>query len=416
MRSFVCPTRSLWPLRVILAATALVALPARADAPRLAAHPIFGMLPDLPGQDGALTAFKAATARLRVGAVEVMDVTRGPSPKLAERLRDGKVALRDMKLVEAEAILSAGASEAASSGAAGIGTADLAELYLNQAWALQRADWKDLTAPPTDLGAEPIRAAFLRAAVLTPDRALLPRQFPPLVSECWRLAVTEVRSRPRGRIIVRGPATATASIDGGPAKPLPVDVPNLVFGEHIVRVDDPGRLVWAQTVPLAQESLDIDVPPQAPLELDDQLAAAQARRQGGAHALIALPRPVLPLKVELRLIDATSGTSIDRTTVTFAGDPGALEAAVIRLDELSRKRVLEQSEVQPMSNDTSARTPLVVATVPTSPPSALESDAKPPLKEDPIAWTSRRWPLVVALGVFVGTGVALTLATSNRDR
>jgi hypothetical protein len=373
-------------------------------------HPIFAAVPDAPRADEAHKAFAAAVGRYRLGPVEVMDAPGRPAPRAPELLRAGKSAVEAKRFDEAAAALDAAVAEVNATGAAGLDTAALADLFLHQAMAAQQADWKDPPAPLTDIAPPKAKEAYLRAAVLAPDRVLFPRQFPPIVQESWRLATAEVKRRPRGTLVVRAPSSALIAVDGGPLKPGLLPAADLRYGEHWIRVEDPGRQPWASLVPLTEMSLEIDAPQTAPLTVDDREAAAHARHQGAVFGLVAELGPGRPATLELRLIEARSGTRVDATSLPFPGDPGALDAAVMRLDEQARRtRFAEQRGGPP---EPRSLQDIVVAPVP--PPTVSD---KPRFADDPGAWARARWPLLTAIGVAAGTAIVLgAIVASDHEK
>jgi hypothetical protein len=243
--------------------------------------------------------------------------------------------------------------------------------------------------------------------VLARDRTLLPRQFPPLAIASWKLAVEEALARPRGSILVRAPSSALISVDSGPLKPGILPAQDLIYGEHWVRVEDAGRKPWAAVVPLSESSMVIDVPAAPSLALDDKAAAAHARRQGAAYALVAELKAGRPARLELRLIDAVTGDRRDSTTLPFPGEPGDLDAAVMRFDEQARKARLDQPEVTRVPAP--ALGAISVAPVVREVPDGRE------FSRDPAAWAKARWPLLTAVGVAVTTALVLSVMVARDD-
>jgi hypothetical protein len=239
---------------------------------------------------------------------------------------------------------------------------------------------------------------------------LLPRQFPPIVQESWALATAEVKRRPRGSLLVRAPSSALISVDGGPLKPGLAPIADLIYGEHWIRVEDPGRQPWASVVPLSEMSLEIDAPQTAPLTVEDREAAAHAHRQGAVFALVGELGPGRPATMELRLIDARSGTRVDATSLPFPGEAGALDAAVMRLEEQARRARFSEQQGGPA--EPRSLKDIVVAPVP--PPTVSD---KPRFADDPGAWARARWPLLTAIGVAAGTAIVLgALVASDHEK
>ena len=383
---------------------------ARAQGPTVnTTHPIFGAIPDLPQSDEVHRRFAAAVARQRLGPVEVMDVPGPPAPKARGLLLGGKAAVQKQRFEEAEKALTLAASEVSETGAAGLSTEELGELFIFLGMALQRADWKDPPAPVTEIRPAKAREAYLQAAVLDSKRQLLPRQFPPLAIESWRLAVAEIDKRGRGTIVVQAPASSLVSVDGGALKPGLLPIPDLVHGEHFIRVEDPGRMPWSAVVPLVEPMVEIAVPAdRPPLSIDDKLVARHARRQGAAYALLAEPRPGRPAMVELRLIEVASANRRDASTVP-GSDAGALETAVMRLAEVARQaRFTDPSGPR---NPPPALGDIPVAIVPVAP----TPPGEPRFADDPQGWARKRWPLLTAVGVAVGGAVMLGILTASND-
>jgi hypothetical protein len=145
-----------------------------------------------------------------------------------------------------------------------------------------------------------------------------------------------------------------------------------------------------------------------PLSLDDKVVARAARRQGAAYALLAEPRPGRPATVELRLIEVASNNRRD-TTLVPVSDLGALEAAVMRLDQVARQaRITDPAgprELPPAMRE------LPISIVPAAPAAADD----PRFAEDPQGWARKRWPLLTAVGVAVGSAVMLGILTASSE-
>jgi hypothetical protein len=199
-------------------------------------HPIFAAVPDLPQGDVAHARFVSAAQRFRLGPVEVVDVPGPPPARAAALLKVGRAAVEQKRFGEAEAVLDEAAADATANGAAGLTPAELADIFLYLGMAVQKADWKDVPQPFTAITPMKARQAYLRAVVLARDRQLLPRQFPPLAIESWRLALDEIGQRPRGSMLVRAPSSALISVDAGPLKPGILPAQDLIQGDHWVRV------------------------------------------------------------------------------------------------------------------------------------------------------------------------------------
>jgi hypothetical protein len=348
--------------------------------------------------------FSEAVARHRLGPVEGMDIPAPPGPRAPELLKTAATATEKRKWDEAEKALSPAVAEVTSSGGDGMSPAALSELFLLQAITVQKAGWNDLEAPVTEIAPAAAKEAYLRAAVLAPDRMLERRRYQPLAIASFQLAAAEVKQRPRGGITVRARPNATINIDGGPDQPAPASATNLPYGEHFVRVEEIGYQPWSAVVTLAMSTLEIDAPTTAPLVPDDREAARHAQRQGSAFALLSAMKMGPPLALELHLIDAASGQVRDATVVPMEGEAGALDAAVMRLDAEARRIALgvQPDAVKLPSGD------LTVATVP-----ADRASQGPALREDPGVWARHHWPLLTAIGVTVGAALVLGILVGN---
>lgn len=309
---------------VLAVAAGLATPPASAGA----AGPPPSVLPiavRIPGaaDDDARAAFDAAVHRAGFAATSSVELAGPAAPRAPDLLREAIGLTGDLRFADALAKLEAAAAEAAATGAAGLGDTDLSDLYLFRA----------IVVPKIDAAAGP-RAweDFVRAATVKPERTLDPGRFPPAVQDSWRRATRKVAEGGRGTLIVRAPADAWISLDGRPAVRSPALLPGVPFGLHLLRVDEPGRVAWAQVVPLATPKLDIDTPARAALTLDDAAAAATARAAGKAFALVAQRRagdaePTL----DLRLVEAGSARRRDEALVPIAAGPGRLDAELGRL-------------------------------------------------------------------------------------
>ena len=400
-------------LAACLALTSTAAAAAEDPAPLV--HPIFAHLPDAPENDRARQDFTAAATHYNLRPVEVVDVPSPAPPHGPDDARIGILNAQKQAFGEALKSLDAAANEAAATGGAGFSTAELTDLYLNRAIATARADWKaQAAAAPTD---ERTRAFddYLRAATLTPDRAPNARELPPQALADLQKAMEIVHKRPRGTLVVKGPGDALVSLDGGALQPLAggVTFKDLIFGEHLLRVEQTGFAPWGSIIPFGQPSMEIDVPARAPLGLDAATAAAHARRMGAKFALVATSKGGPGSPIELSLFDAATAAPRDAALVATAREPGQLDAAVMRLDEEARRLLLEQQNapagtpVTPVASadNTSLGPPLLL----TPPPS------KSSFREDPAAWARDRWPLLTAVGVFGLTVIVLgAVVGSNR--
>jgi hypothetical protein len=264
----------------------------------------------------------AAGAPVGLSPPELATLAGPPAPQAPAALASATRALDQLEIEPAIRALDLAASDAAVTGGAGLDATALGDIYLLRAVAAGRA-----TRP------DPQRAweDFVRAATLTPERLLDGGRFPPAVLKEWKRATAEVARRPRGTLVVRAPLEARISIDARSAGRSPAVAPGLPFGQHLVRVEEPGRLPWGTVVSLAAPTLELEVPPRAALTLDDRTAAGRGRAAGARFVLLAQPRVRgEEALVELALIEVASELRRDSQLVDLA-TPGALEAAVRRL-------------------------------------------------------------------------------------
>jgi hypothetical protein len=387
----------------LLSVLALQSSLARAEAPQPGRliHPLWASTPDAPWDSEARVRFQINLRKMNLGIMETVDVARPPAPRAAALLQEGQAAVEKQQFEKAREVLDAAVAEAISTGAAGLSREQLADLFLYQGMAIQKADWKDLPAPPTEIAPPEARQAYLRAAVFAPDRVLVPRRFPPLAIASWQKAIAEVNSRPRATLIVRAPERAQIFLDGGAAQSGPASLKDVPMGEHFVRVEEVGFLPWGTLLGLTKTTLEIDRPPVAPLVFDDKEAAAHARRMNTSFALYAQLHMAAQPQVELHLVDAQTGQQRDATVLPFdsTGDHGEMLAALMKLDERARTLDLERREA--------AKSVLPLTKAP-PPPSAPIS-----LRNDPEGWFNRRWPLVAAIGVAALSCVVLGIAASR---
>jgi hypothetical protein len=400
---------------VILALALLSARAARAEEPSLV-HPIYAQLPDLPEGEVTRKSFAAAAARYKLAPLEVIDIPAAPSPKAPGTLK--LTIARVLKLDFAGALpeLDADVAEVEATGGAGLTTLELSDLYLHRGMATARADWNAQVAPELAALNAPRARAFVdyvRAASLAPDRTLDPHVLPPQVVGDFARALGVARMLPRATLLVRGDADAQVSLDGAPAIPVAggVTFKDLPRGDHLVAVTELGRAPWGTTLSISNDSSELTIPDRAALGLADPIAADHARRMGARFALVAERRAGAGARVEVRLVDL-SGAKRDGAIVSATEDePGALDAAVMRLDEQARKiRELE------LAGTLTAPTPVDATAAPADGSTSTLLAAPRPratFKDDPAAWARDRWPLLTAIGVVVVSSIVLGVSASS---
>jgi hypothetical protein len=383
-------------------------------------HPIFAHLPDAPEDGNARQAFTAATERYQLRPLEVVDVAAPPAARAPDAAHLGILHAQQLAFADALRELDLAANEVATTGGAGLTSAELGDLYLFRAMATAHADWNAAVAAPPTPERTRAYADYLRAATMTPDRTLNPHDLPPQVVADFQRALDEIRHRPRGTLIVKGSADAQIALDGGPLMSLKggLTVRDLAYGEHLIRAEELGFAPWGALIPLNQPSFDLTLPARTALALDDATAAAHARRMGARFALVAQPKGGPGAAVEVRLVDARTGILRDAALIPGNPEGGQLDAAVMRLDEEARRVALEDQTTAgargaPAPAPPTAPAPAPVALAP------LQLLSQPPAKarfrDDPPAWARDHWPLLTAIGAVALTAIVLG-ATVSGDR
>jgi hypothetical protein len=404
------------PRCFLIAALAMLAtLPARRaaadDIPLV--HPIYAKLPDLAEDDFTRRAFAAATDRYKLFPLEIIDVPAPPAPKAAALVKSGVAKTLKLAFDDALPDFDAAIAELETSGGAGLGAEELGDLFLFRGMAIARADWKAPAAIDA-ASMSPARtqgfADYQRAAVLEPARVLNPREIPPQVVADFARAVAEARQQPRATLLVRGDAEAEVSLDG--AAPLRVaggvTFKDVTYGEHFLAVTELGRMPWGRRFAIGAGTVEETIPPRAALSLDDRIAADHARRMGALFALVAERKPGPGAEVELRLVDLAGQKRDAALVATSREEHGALDAAVMRLDEQARR--IQQAHLA-----SGAPLPVPVVAPPDTPPPVLVPPprARATFHDDPVAWARDRWPLMAAIGVVLGATLVLSIAASN---
>jgi len=391
-------------LRALVALVALASRRAAAEGEVPLVHPLYVHLPDAPENDTLQRAFTAAAGRYKLHPVEVVDVPAPPPARAPELLKIGIINTLKLSFADALRDLDAAAAEAAATGGAGLSTEQL-----SRAMATARADWKAAAAdPPTEARARAF-ADYLRAATVTPVRTLNPRELPPQVVADFERAAAEIRQRPRGTLVVTGSADAEVALDGGALMPVAggVTFRDLAYGEHLVHVEEIGRLPWGAAVSFGQPSQDVEIPPRTALALDNATAAAHARRMGAKFALVAEPKGGPGAPVALRLVDE-SGTERDAALLANAREPGPLDAAVMRLDEQARRLAQKPEGDMPAPPTATAPAPVLAPAVLLGP-----TPVKARFSDDPAAWARDHWPLLTASGALLLSAFLLGIAVAN---
>jgi hypothetical protein len=397
------------PRLLVLALCAFVSRRAAAEGELPLVHPLYVHLPNAPEDDAFRRAFTAAAARYKLRPVEVVDVPAPPEPRAPDLIKIGVINTLKLSFADALRDLDAAAAEAAATGGAGLPTDRLSDLYLYRAMATARADWKATAADaPTEARTRAF-VDYLRAATMTPGRTLNPRELPPQVVADFERAATDVRQRARGTLVVSGSAEAQVALDGGALMPVAggVTFRDLVYGEHLIQVEEIGRVPWGAVVSFGQPSQDLEIPPRAALGLDNATAAAHAKRMGAQFALVAEPKGGPGAPVALRLVDL-SGTERDAALLGTAREVGLIDAAVMRLDEQARRLAQTPEGDAPAPLTATGPAPVLAPAVLLAAP-----PAKAKFGNDPAAWSRDHWPLLTAAGALVLSAFLLGIAVAN---
>jgi hypothetical protein len=390
--------------RFVFVVAAASAVAARAQAQNTT-HPLWAATASAPSDESARAQFDAAVRKRGLGAPEIVTLAPPQPGKIADLFEQGTAALHASNVVLASAILGEAAGQATATGGEGLTPRALANVFFYQAVALQAASGATLTEAMTNISPDEAKAAYLRAALL--DTQLAVEDVSPLAKASWRLAVAAVGQLPTGELTVRAHPRAMISVDAKAAQPSPANQ-SVPYGEHLIRVTEPGHSPWSTTVTVAQPQALLDVPATDLLSYDANTAADTARAHGAAFALVGQLHLGDKLEIDVRLVDAQTGELMDSTAVPVVDGPesNSLIAAVLRLDELAdRTRLHRRTEA-----GGAGRAPLALAAPPSRiPPPEMPNTAQP---QD---WFTQRWPLFTAIAVAAGTSLALGIVVA-KDR
>jgi hypothetical protein len=377
---------------------------ALAEEPPSIVEPIYAQMPEAPQNDVAQHALSRAAARYNLLPVEVVDIEVPPAPQNGPGVKAGVDLVKKLAFDDAKKQLDPIADKATQTGGAGLTTLELSDLYLARAMSVARADWK----PDRSVDeATRVRAYedYVRAATLTPERVLNPHDYPPQTVEDWAKAVAEINRRPQGTLTVSGSSKALISFDGHPPLSSRGGVTfKAPYGEHFIAVEEPGRERWGSNVLVNGASAEVPIPARAALTLDDSVAAAHARRMGAKFALVGeLRLGEGSTELQLRLVDAT-GIRHDATVVPLTREPGAVEAATMRLDEEARRIAHLGLAPGGLDEPPSSALPMPPAVILSPPPAPRAT-----MRDDPGAWARAHWPLMTAVGALLGASLVLGL-------
>ena len=243
---------------------------------------------------------------------------RSPKPptaaQTAQSVQQGIDAYDSLNYDEAARLFGVAASEVERSGAAGLTTAQLSDLFLFRGLVKdQREDpsgaWDDL----------------ITAGVVDPTRELDPRRFNPKVVEQFERAKETIHKRGHGALTVEAPAGCTVLVDGAVA-PHTVD---RLAGLHWVRVTCADREPYGTKIELTAGATTLPVQPTPYQPPSDSELLIQARAASGRAVVFA---EVHGQVATARLI-TLDGRERDRRTVALGNDLAPLADAVGELLE-----------------------------------------------------------------------------------
>lgn len=246
-------------------------------------------------------------AAARAGGAAVIDRTPAASHEdLAAQVAQGIAAYDALHFDDAWTLLGRARDAADRTGAAGLATARLADLFVYR--GLVRIQQGDTAAAWDEL---------VTAMAVEPARVFDPARFPPQVIDQLERARAAIAAVARVALVVQAPPGCTTRIDGE----LASDVPR-PLGPHWIAVACPEHLPWGTRVELAA-AMTVAAHPVPLAPPDDGELLVQAR-VAGARALIVVATHGAIASVRLLAID---GRELVRRTVAV----GEAAAAVREL-------------------------------------------------------------------------------------
>nr|HEX4318343.1 hypothetical protein [Kofleriaceae bacterium] len=262
-----------------------------------------------PGASPAEVA-KLTDAARKAGAAPI---DRSPAPPVAPAtyrdLARGIEAFDALRVEDAQTALDAARAAADTTGADGLTTAQLSDLFLYRGLVhAQQGEsaWDDLVT----------------AATLDPARVLDPARFPPHVVTDWERAKAAAAAEPRAALSIEAPAGCAITVDGTRS----AATASVVAGAHWVHVACADRAPWGARVAVTAPSTTITADAQPLAAPGDTDLAIQARTAGARAIVVAEVRGAIGTA---RLVDA-SGRERDRRSVTLpaSGDLAPLAGAI----------------------------------------------------------------------------------------
>ncbi|HEV7555135.1 MAG TPA: hypothetical protein VGO00_06775 [Kofleriaceae bacterium] len=239
-------------------------------------------------------------------------IDRSPAPATRDDirplLREGIDAYAALRLDDAWSALERAREAADRTGAAGLASSELSDLFLYR--ALVRTQRGDPTVAWDEL---------VVALVVDQTRVLDPARFPPKVVDELERARTLVAARPRASLAVDAPAGCSITVDGAPTS----DTPRAV-GPHWVRVTCTDRAPRGMRVDVVAPETKVSIQPPPLAVIDDNDILVQARAAGWRSWIVA---EVHGGTATARLV-GLDGRERDRRTVAISGDLAPLADAV----------------------------------------------------------------------------------------
>ena len=243
--------------------------------------------------------------------VGVIDRTPAPAsrPDIAALVRKGIQTYDALDFAGAWTALEDARELADRTGAAGLATAELSDLFLYRALLRERRGdapgaWEDLVT----------------AMVVDPGRRLDPVRFSPKILEDAARALSEALARPQGAIAIEVPAGCTITVDG---RPFDAGAPQLA-GSHWVSVACRYRQPWGTRIVVIEAKMTIRPPVVALAPPGDDYVLVQARAAGARGVIVAEVHGGLATARLLGL----DGRERERRTVAYTGDLAPLAGAI----------------------------------------------------------------------------------------
>jgi hypothetical protein len=251
----------------------------------------------------------------RAHGAAIIDRSPAPPPTVetALLLTRGIAAYDALKLDEARAVLDQARDLADRTGAAGLSTAQLSDMFLYR--GLVRAQAGDETAAWDEL---------VTSIAVEPSRELDPARFPPKIVEQFRRARDTLQhERPAGDLQLDVPPGCTPYVDGAASS----GKAHILTGPHWIRVECADRTPWGQRIDLTTVGAHLAPDPSPYAPPSDAELLVQARVAGARGLVVAEVHGAI---ATARLV-ALDGRERDRRTVGVSQGLAPLATAVAEL-------------------------------------------------------------------------------------